>query len=212
MGAGNLTRDLLLLALLLAGWCVSGPAASEPLRLGPSTSHDALAPHAAYYHDETGTDDLAAVSAKLTQGRFEPLVDGKTSFGFRTGAFWFHAEVVNGGSAQEQWLLVQEYALGDRIDVNAIGSDGTLQHWSGGDHQPFSQRSIRHRHPNFLLSLPQGEPVTLLVRVQSESSMQVPLVLYTPTAFAEHATNGHSPSASTTESCWRCSFTTWCFG
>jgi len=189
MGAANSTRYLLLLALLLAGWCGSSPVASEPLKLGPASSQHALAPHASYYHDETGTDDIAAVSAKLAQGRFEPLVDGKTSFGFRAGAFWFHAAVVNDGSAQQQWLLVQEYALSDRIDVHAIRSNGTMQQWSGGDHQSFTQRSIRHRHPNFLLSLPQGEPVTLLVRVQSESSMQVPLVLYTPTAFAERASN-----------------------
>src|SRR3546814_9674863 len=35
--------------------------------------------------------------------------------------------------------------------------------------------------------LPPGQPVELLVRVQSESSMQVPLVIMTQTAFAELA-------------------------
>ncbi len=66
-------------------------------------------------------------------------------------------------------------------------ADGSLAHHAGGDSQPFSSRSISYRHPNVLLDLPLGEPVDLLVRVQSQSSMQVPLVLYTQTAFTEIA-------------------------
>lgn len=182
-------RNLLVLVLLVAAWSLAGKSAAEPLQLDRSSPQQPLAPHVSYYHDQQGSDDLASVSAKLAQGRFQPLVDGRTSFGFRTGAFWFHAEVINEDGAQEQWLLVQEYALSDRIDVHAIHSDGTVQRWAGGDHLPFGERSIRHRHPNFALDLPHGEPVTLLVRVQSESSMQVPLVLYTPAAFAEQAGN-----------------------
>src|SRR5690606_11635882 len=60
-------------------------------------------------------------------------------------------------------------------------------HHASGDHRPFSTRSISDRHPNFLLDLPPGEEVELLVRVQSESSIQVPLALMTQTAFAELA-------------------------
>ncbi len=53
---------------------------------------------------------------------------------------------------------------------------------------PFDQgRSIRYRHPNFWLDLPLDQPVDVFVRVQSQSSMQVPLALYTPEAFIEQA-------------------------
>ncbi len=185
MGAGILLRNLLVLALLVTGSCLAGRTSAEPLRLDRSKSPQSLALYTSYYHDEQGRDELQDVLAKVDQGRFQPLVDGKTSFGFRTGAFWFHAGVVNEASDHRLWLLVQEYALSDRIDVHAVRPDGTVQHWAGGDHLSFSQRSIRHRHPNVLLDLPRGEPVTVLVRVQSESSMQVPLVFYTPTAFAQ---------------------------
>ena len=51
--------------------------------------------------------------------------------------------------------------------------------------RPFASRSIRYRHPNFWLDLPQGQSLEFLLRVQSQSTMQVPLVLYTPTAFIE---------------------------
>src|SRR5690606_5032139 len=82
-------------------------------------------------------------------------------------------------------LLVQEYPLSDRLDIHLRYPDGRTIHHVGGDHVPFSARSVRYRHPNVLVDLPVGEPVQLLLRVQSQSSMQVPLQLYTPSAFTE---------------------------
>lgn len=63
--------------------------------------------------------------------------------------------------------------------------DGHVVHETSGDHVSFSKRYIRYRHPNFRINLPLDQPVELLLRVQSQSSMQVPMVLYTPRAFAE---------------------------
>ena len=45
--------------------------------------------------------------------------------------------------------------------------------------------AIRYRQPNFWVDLPQRTEVELLVRAESKSSMQVPLALYTFSAFAE---------------------------
>ncbi len=95
--------------------------------------------------------------------------------------------MINRNPDESRWLLVQEYPLSDRVDVYALYADGRTVHQAGGDHVPFGQRAVRYRHPNFNLALPYGEPVELLVRVQSESSMQVPLVLYTQNAFTEVA-------------------------
>src|SRR5690606_9369028 len=58
---------------------------------------------------------------------------------------------------------------------------------SAGDMKPFAERAVRYRHPNFNVRLPADIPVEILVRVESQSSMQVPLGLYTPAAFAELA-------------------------
>ena len=76
---------------------------------------------------------------------------------------------------------------------SAVAHDGDLEanvglwidHQPGGDHLPFKARSVRYRYPNFLLDLPPDTRVEVLLRVQSQSSMQVPLALYTPTSFIE---------------------------
>ena len=185
MGSWRYT-GILLMALLGTSACLPAQA-QAPLVLDAATSQQLLATHTRYYHDVDGGDDFHQVTRRLAEGGFQKLVKDNTSFGFQRGAFWFHATLLNQDNPEQQWLLVQQYALSDQIDVYAIYPDGRVIHRSGGDHLPFNARSVRYRHPNFWLKLPQGEPVSLLVRVQSESSMQVPLSVYTPTAFTEQS-------------------------
>ena len=156
-----------------------------PLVIDAGQSQLALSPYVDYLHDVDGDADLGAARRWQQEGRFQPLPSASAAFGFQPGAFWFHARLVNLHPGEPRWLLVQEYALSDRVDVYVLREDGTVQHQRGGDHAPFKVRSIRYRHPNFALDLPPGDAVDLYVRVQSQSSMQVPLSLYTPTAFTE---------------------------
>lgn len=146
-----------------------------------------LSRHVEFFHDGTGRADAADAFAAAARGRFRPLPNAEATFGFRDGAWWFRARIVNRDHHETRWLLVQEYPLSDHIDVYARYPGGRIAHQAAGDVLPFSARAIKYRHPNFWLDLPRGEPVELLVRVQSQSSMQVPLALYTPGAFAEYA-------------------------
>lgn len=182
-------RRLVQWVLLLALWPL-GAAAATQAHIAHDASYLPLAPQTTYLHDAGGAATVEDARRLLAEGRFAPLPEGDASFGFQTGAFWFRVNVVNGNPREQRWLLVQQYALSDRIDVYARYPDGHMVHHAGGDTFPFEQRSIRYRHPNFWLDLPSGQPVELLVRVQSQSSMQVPLFLYTPAAFAELSRDG----------------------
>ena len=182
-------RRLVQWVLLLALWPL-GAAAATQAHIAQDASYLPLAPQTSYLHDAGGAASVEDARRLLAEGRFAPLPEGDASFGFQTGAFWFRVNVVNGNPREQRWLLVQQYALSDRIDVYARYPDGHIVHHAGGDTFPFEQRSIRYRHPNFWLDLPSGQPVELLVRVQSQSSMQVPLFLYTPAAFAELSRDG----------------------
>jgi two-component system, sensor histidine kinase LadS len=172
--------------LVLAAWLASGGAfASEVLRLDARTPEVSLTPYVTHYRDATTNDDVATAFRRLSQGQFAPLPDGRTAFGFQPAAYWFYARLRNEARDEPRWLLLQDYALSDHVDVYLRYPDGSIRHQAGGDSQPFEARGIRYRHPNFFLALPPGQDVDLLVRVQSQSSMQVPLSLYTPAAFAE---------------------------
>ncbi len=172
------------MALLLIS--LGMPALSrETVELAPGAAGVPLSPHLVYRHDVTGADRPEDAWRRADGGEFEPLPDGRNAFGFQEGAFWFHTTVVNRDPGETRRLLVQEYPLSDRLDLYVRHADGRIVHHAGGDHLPFQQRSVRYRFPNFLLDFPPGERVELLLRVESESSMQVPLQLYTPAAFTE---------------------------
>ncbi len=160
-------------------------ANSITLELDEQTSHLDLTSFISFYHDVPGGDDLPSAMAKLGAGRFAPLPDGNAAFGFQPGAYWFHLRIINRNPRESRWLLLQKYALSDHIDVHTVHADGRVESHAGGDALPFDARSIRYRFPNFWVRMPTDEPVDLMVRVSSESSIQASLWLYTPTAFAE---------------------------
>lgn len=184
-GIGEHARRWLLLGLL-AGLAMAAAAWTQaPLRLDADSPHRQLGPHTRYLHDAPGTMDADAAWRAVRAGRFDPLPASGAAFGFRQGAYWFHLVLENGDAAQPRWLLMQDYPLSDRLDLYLRYPDGRTVHQTGGDHLPFSARSVRYRYPNFMLDLPAGTRVEALLRVQSQSSMQVPLSLHTPTEFFE---------------------------
>ena len=173
----------LLLGLLLAFGTTDSAAGPAVLEAG--SERLALTPHLSYGIDETGRADASAMFSRASRGEFMPLPGDSAAFGFTQGAYWFHAPLFNQNPTEQRWLLVLHYPLLDYVDVYLRYPDGRVEHMASGDTLPFSARSIRYRHPNFWVTLPQRTEVELLVRVASRSSMQVPLALYTPTAFAE---------------------------
>ncbi|MDQ3160072.1 MAG: sensor domain-containing diguanylate cyclase [Pseudomonadota bacterium] len=173
---------LMLAMLLLAA---SGMAhAGPPLTLDAGMTAVPLSPRITYRHDAQASDGASEAFKRAHEGQYSPLPDGNPSLGFQEGAYWFHVTVLNRNRDETRWLLVQEYPLSDTLDLYLRYADGRVIHASGGDHVPFDVRHILYRNPNFRVDLPLGQPVEILLRVQSQSSMQVPLVLYTPRAFA----------------------------
>jgi diguanylate cyclase (GGDEF)-like protein len=177
-------RVFCLLVLALAG-TGGALAAGQRAEITPGLSELPLSPYVGYLVDADGVADASSMFQAAAQGRFKPLPNGNPTFGFRDGAYWFHTRLFNRGNPEERWLLVLQYSLLDNVDVYMRYPDGRVDHLASGDKLPFSARSIRYRQPNFWVELPQRTEVELLVRAQSESSMQAPLVIYTFGAFAE---------------------------
>ncbi len=180
-----LIRTITLLLASMLAWLAMPSLAAGATVLDASRPSLSLTPHLAYRVDPDGRADAAAMFAHVERGDFMPMPAEGSAFGFTQGAYWFHGRLFNENRTEQRWLLVLHYPLLDNVDIYLRYPDGRMEHMASGDTLPFSARSIRYRHPNFWLSLPQRTEVELLVRVSSRSSLQVPLALYTPTAFAE---------------------------
>lgn len=134
-----------------------------------------------YLVDEAGTLDINAVQ----QMQFTPLpnADKAPGFGFDRRTYWFKMRVVN-TSEQPEWHLEIPYAPLDRIDLYVLsGEDAIALHKTNGDIFPIAERDLPSRHPVFKFAIQPGQSQTLFLRVETISSVQVPVIFSTPQAF-----------------------------
>ena len=106
------------LTAVLLLFAIGCPAANAPhAELDNRTDALPLTPYLSYLHDKTAVDSADDAWRLIAAGRFERVPNGKTAFGFQQGAYWFHAKVVNQNPDEPYWMLVQSFALLDRVDV-----------------------------------------------------------------------------------------------
>ncbi|TAH43829.1 MAG: diguanylate cyclase [Gammaproteobacteria bacterium] len=172
---------VLLACLVLAcGW----PAhAAEPMLLTDAKPTVSLSPAMRYGVDAKLDLRAEDLFGKIDGDYFQDLPKGDPTFGFVDGAYWFHVRLGNGNPARRDYVLAVDYVLLDQIDLYLRRVDGSVAHEASGDHLRFQDRAYNYRAPNFLIRLEAGETVDVLLRVQSESSMQVPMTMYTEPAF-----------------------------
>ncbi len=143
----------------------------------------AVGKHLDVLRDDSGHLTLAQVSAPENKGRWKKSRREVPNFGFSSATYWFRFRVRSSASRAHTWLLEVGYPMLDRVDVYQSLPGGGWDHEVGGDHLPFSARSIPHRNFVFRVPLDPGETRTVLLRVATQSSVQVPLTLWSRDGF-----------------------------
>lgn len=172
--------SLVALLLLLLAWPLH---ARHALTLDAATDGANLIEYTHALHDPHNRVGLQQAIAAQRAGQFRTQRD--RSAGFDAGTYWLHVTVINRDPSQTQWLLLQRFALLDRIQVYVVQPDGRIAHGYGGNVYPFPQRAVQYRYPVFALDIPPDVPVELFIQLRSRGSMQFDLALYRPAAFAE---------------------------
>lgn len=124
--------------------------------------------------------DLAAVRSPALDARFRTLAPGETTFGYAHGIYWFRFEIESRLPAPVRRALVIDYPLLDHVTLYRIETDGRITTREIGDRTPFSTRDLIDRHLNVLLDFAPGKRSQFYLRIDSQSSMQVPLLLADP--------------------------------
>ncbi|MEC8050078.1 MAG: 7TM diverse intracellular signaling domain-containing protein [Myxococcota bacterium] len=99
---------------------------------------------------------------------------------------WFKVTLVNRLESQ-RFVVEAGYPLLDYVDFYIERESQIEGPVESGDLRPFLSRYRPHRTLNFAVDMESGETVTLYFRVNTESSVQLPLTLYTSTAFGDSA-------------------------
>lgn len=151
-------------------------ATAQPLRLEHQRSYD-VEGYVRYYEDVNGT--LTWKEAKSLS--FRPFTQGRANFGFTRSVYWFRIDLSYDDRALlEKWWLRIAYPLLEYIDFYLLDPKGKLiKHIPMGGLRPKNDRAYPLR--NFVTDLPlsQEQETTLLIRIKTQSSMQLPLTIET---------------------------------
>ena len=135
--------------------------------------------------DKAGTLTLEEVVSPQTAQNFQPSDKAIPNFGFTPSVYWARVEVLNRHPVQEKWLLELSYPLLDLVEVWVPDEAGRYQKRTTGDLFPFSEREVKYHNFLFHLDLAPGQTKQLYLRFKTQSSMQMPLTLWSSQRFTE---------------------------
>ncbi|HNQ10815.1 MAG TPA: diguanylate cyclase [Giesbergeria sp.] len=180
---GGLWRVAALLALWLG--CASVQAQPAPLQL------QAQQPAAGLWQALQMLPDPEQryTAEELLQGgpAFGPMPPTQGTLGVRAEPVWLRIPLELAASAPGRWVLDIDYAPLQRIDLVLASGGRIVQQAALGSHVPFAQRPLPTRSHAVELDLQPGVAYELLLRVQTQGAMVLPLRLSPPAMHAEHA-------------------------
>ena len=173
---------LALLCALLFDVAANRALAIEPVLLDPAKTRYAIGPKLEYLEDPSQALKIDDVSKGGYRTQFTPSSKESLNFGFSDSAYWVHFRLVN-QDAPAVWLLENQYALLDYVELYLMFPDGRFGTQSSGDMRPFGKRAVNHRNLLFNVPLQANEQVDVYLRFQGRGSLQIPLVLWEPSTF-----------------------------
>lgn len=185
--AHPLRSGLWRVAALLVLWlgCASVQAQTAPLQL------QAQQPAAGLWQALQMLPDPEQryTAQELLQGgpAFGPMPPTQGTLGVRAEPVWLRLPLELAASAPDRWVLDIDYAPLQRIDLVLASGGRVVQQAALGSHVPFAQRPLPTRSHAVGLDLQPGVAYELLLRVQTQGAMVLPLRLSPPAMHAEHA-------------------------
>ena len=133
-----------------------------------------------YLEDPSGQLNFASVrqQQELWQTEREEVFNQ----GYNHSVWWLRFHISN-PHHNPDWLLEIAYPILDYVDVWIVDDNGRISHYATGDKVPFRQRPIAHRNFVIPLTLAPQQGATLYLRINTTSSVQVPLRLWQRAAF-----------------------------
>jgi diguanylate cyclase (GGDEF)-like protein len=134
---------------------------------------------------------LAARDVLQLLGRFQAPTGPHANLGVRREAVWLRIPVTVPERADGRWVLDIDYPSLDRIDVYVVSDALVVRHVEMGDHLPLADRPTRTRSHAIGLTLEAGVDHELLLRIETTSSMIVPVRLMKAEAFHARESRTH---------------------
>lgn len=174
---------VLIQLVLLALWVgiYASPVSAAPLERAESFRKLGAA-ELSMLRDPGGVLSLEQVSAPQMANQFKPLPDG-LGIGYTDDVVWLRIDLQRAAHAPDRWRLELTSMLLNDVRLFETSPGGAVRVSQAGDRYPFADRSVAYRRPSFDLLLPDEHPQRFFVRIYTDSTISLQLVLWQPSAF-----------------------------
>ncbi len=179
----TICRFMFCYLVLLSGWAIAedkleAETFSNRIILNDEHSEYPLGLQLAIFEDPSKTLTFEDIRTPALASQFTPSNSTAPGFGFNPSAFWVKVELDRQTTQESVWLLEFAYAPMQWIDVYLVSDTGNITHQQGGSAVAFQQRPFPNHKHVFKLDLPADSVTQLYLRVDGESSKNIPLRLY----------------------------------
>ena len=159
--------------------------ANDPLVLYDFKTEHKVSKYIKYYFDSSNTLGIK----DILEDKALEWVDNKNpeslSLGFNTSSLWLSFDVINICCENKNWYIELGYPPLDSITYYHITEDGKTTTIQDGDQYPVPNNSIKSKYYNFLMVLPNNGKSKIVFKIRSESSLAIPLSIYSAEGFSE---------------------------
>ena len=160
-------------------------SANDPLVLYDFKTEHKVSKYIKYYFDSSNTLGIK----DILEDKALEWVDNKNpeslSLGFNTSTLWLSFDVINICCENKNWYIELGYPPLDSITYYHITEDGKTTTIQDGDQYPVPNNSIKSKYYNFLMVLPNNGKSKIVFKIRSESSLAIPLSIYSAEGFSE---------------------------
>jgi hypothetical protein len=159
-----------------------GMASALTISVDEGFHHQFVGDQVEYLEDSSGA---LGVEAASQQDGWQRFTNHELNFGFSNSAYWVRFQINNRSAATQRLVVENRFPLLDHMAFYFNKGEGYLEPQVIGDAHPARDRTILHSHFLLPLELQSNETVAIMIRVQSVSGLQIPLVVWKQDAFTE---------------------------
>jgi len=160
-------------------------SANDPLVLYDFKTDHKVSKYIKYYFDTSNELGLKDILDDKTLEWKDNKNPESLSLGFNTSNLWLSFDVINICCENKNWYIELGYPPLDSIIYYHITEDGKTTSLQDGDQYPVPNNSIKSKYYNFLMELPNNGKSKIIFKIKSESSLAIPLSIYSAEGFAE---------------------------
>ncbi len=155
---------------------------TEPVWVDDKTQKLNLSRQTEILEDKTGELEIGEVCSGSADSEWTRPLGETINLGYTESALWTRTILENRSNKSLKFVVEIGYPFLDHVHVFATKGQGRSE-WVMGDKHPFRQRPIDEPGFAWPLEIASGEVVSVLTRIKTSSSMQIPITLYNPGVF-----------------------------